>query len=420
MSEHSPRPAAQATRLVHSGSAPLKNGSGPVNIPVVRTSTVRFENTAAYADLHHRRVAGERVASYGRHGLDTHQALEEAVTDLEQGHRAFLAPSGLSAITLVLLSLLSPGDHALVADSVYSPVRRVDQTLLQRLGITLEYIRPDVATLATRITDRTRLVYLESPSSLLYELLDLPALAAVAQARGIPVAVDNTWSGGWFHKPLTLGANISIQAATKYIAGHSDVMQGIVVVDSPKLARQLSSTHEALGLTVGADDAYLALRGLRTLGVRLAQHQRHATEVARWLQGQPGVARVFYPALPDDPGHALWQRDFTGANGLLSFVFAQATEAQANAFVDALQYFGIGASWGGYESLALIAATERLAEHSLWQDSGLQDRPVLRLHIGLEDQRDLIADLSQAFERSGLSAVATAPVPSRQPSPVTA
>jgi len=391
--------ARDATRLLHTGTPTLQGGAGPVNIPVVRTSTVRFENTAAYADLHHRRVAGERVASYGRHGLDTHQALEEAVTDLERGHRAFLAPSGLSAITLVLLSLLSPGDHALVSDSVYSPVRRVDQTLLQRLGIRLEYFSPQADDLAERITPQTQLVYLESPSSLLYELLDLPRLAAIARGRGVPVAVDNTWSGGWFHKPLTLGANLSIQAATKYIAGHSDVMQGIVVVDSPELARRLATTHEALGLTVGADDAYLALRGLRTLGVRLAQHQRHATEVAQWLQGQSQVARVFYPALPDDPGHALWRRDFSGASGLVSFAFAQASDAQANAFVDALRYFGIGASWGGYESLALRAAPERLQEHSLWQASGLSGRPVVRLHIGLEDPADLIADLAQAFAR---------------------
>ncbi|MBV8620060.1 MAG: cystathionine beta-lyase [Curvibacter sp.] len=395
-----PRPNARpATRLLHTGTAALTAGSGPVNIPVVRTSTVRFENSARHAELHHRRAAGERVASYGRHGLDTHQALEEAVADLEQGHRAFLAPSGLSAITLVLLALLSPGDHALVADNVYAPLRRVDQTLLQRLGITLEYIRPDAETLRQRITERTRLVYLESPSSLLYELIDLPLLAGIARERGIPVAVDNTWSGGWFHQPLTLGANLSIQAATKYISGHSDLMQGIVVVDSPALAARLARTHEALGLTVGADDAYLALRGLRTLGVRLAQHQQHALQVAQWLQTQSQVARVFYPALPDDPGHALWKRDFGGASGLLSFAFADADDAQADAFVDALHYFGIGASWGGYESLALRAAPERLREHSLWRDGGLDGRPVLRLHIGLEDPADLIDDLAQAFER---------------------
>lgn len=389
-------PLAPATRLLHAGAPTLRGGSGPVNVPVVRTSTVRFENSAALADHQHRRAAGERVASYGRHGLDTHRALEDAVTALEGGHRAFLTPSGLSAITLVLVALLSPGDHALIADSVYSPVRRVDATLLRRLGITLEYFAPSAQNLAAKIRPNTRLVYLESPSSLLYEVLDLPALTAVARAHDIPVATDNTWSGGWFHQPLALGANLSIQAATKYIAGHSDLMQGVVVTDSPALSRRIASAHEALGLTVGADDAYLALRGLRTLPVRLAQHQRHATQVAQWLQAQPQVARVFYPALPTDPGHALWLRDFSGANGLVSFAFADGVDARgAEAFVDALHFFGIGASWGGYESLALVAAPERLREHSAW--TGTQ--PVVRLHIGLEDPQDLIADLAQGLHR---------------------
>ena len=394
-SRHAPGLGA-ATRLLHAGTPPLQGGSGPVNVPVVRTSTVRFEDSAAYADLHHRRTAGERVASYGRHGLDTHRALEDAIMALEGGHRAFLTPSGLSAIALVLVALLSPGDHALVADSVYSPVRRVDATLLQRLGITLEYFSPGQDDLASLIRPQTRLLYVESPSSLLYEVLDLPALAAVARQHGIALATDNTWSGGWFHQPLALGANLSIQAATKYIAGHSDVMQGIVVTDAPALSQKIATAYEALGLTIGADDAYLALRGLRTLPVRLAQHQRHATQVAQWLQQQPQVSRVFYPALASDPGHALWKRDFTGANGLVSFAFADGVDAGgAETFVDALRHFALGASWGGYESLALVAPPERLREHSAWQGT----QPVVRLHVGLEDPADLIADLHTGFAR---------------------
>lgn len=390
-------PVGAATRLLHAGAPALRDGAGPVNVPVVRASTVRFGSTAEHADHHHRRAAGERVASYGRHGMDTHRALEDAVTTLEGGHRAFLAPSGLAAITLVLVALLSPGDHALVSDSVYSPVRRVDATLLQRLGITLEYFSPSRDDLETRIRPNTRLVYLESPSSLLYEVLDLPAIAATARARGIPVAADNTWSGGWFYQPLRLGASISIQAATKYIAGHSDVMQGIVVTDSAGISERIATAYEALGLTVGADDAYLALRGVRTLPVRLAQHQRHATQVAEWLQGQPLVGRVFYPALPSDPGHALWRRDFSGASGLVSFAFDRRTDARAaDAFVDALRLFGIGASWGGYESLALVAQPERLREHSAWGGT----EPVVRLHIGLEEPQDLIGDLAQAFGKA--------------------
>ncbi len=382
-----------ATRLLHAGAPALRDGAGPVNVPVVRTSTVRFASQQELDARHHRRAAGERIATYGRHGLDTHQALEDALTTLEGGHRAFLAPSGLSAITLVLLGLLGPGDHALVSDSVYAPVRRVDKTLLQRLGITLEYFSPAHDDLDARIRPETRLVYLESPSSLLFEVLDLPRLTAIARARGVPVAVDNTWSGGWFLQPLRLGANLSIQASTKYIAGHSDVMQGAVVVDSPALAERIASAHEALGLTVGADDAYLALRGLRTLPVRLAQHERNATEVAQWLQAHPQVGRVFYPALPEDPGHALWRRDFSGASGLVSFALRGGDASRAAAFVDALRLFALGASWGGYESLALIAAPERLREHRSWQG----DAPVIRLHIGLEDPRDLLADLDQAF-----------------------
>lgn len=395
MSRDHPR-IGDATRLLHAGAPALREGSGPVNTPVVRTSTVRFESLQAWDAYHHRRAAGERVASYGRHGLDTHRALEDAVTGLEGGHRAFLAPSGLSAITLVLLALLSPGDHALVADGVYAPVRRVDNTLLKRLGITLEYFSPAHDDLSARMRPNTKLVYLESPSSLLFEVLDLPKLAATARERGVPVAVDNTWSGGWFYKPLQLGANISIQAATKYIAGHSDLMQGIVIVDSADVAAKIATTYEALGLTIGADDASLALRGLRTLPIRLAQHQRHATKVAEWLQRQPQVGRVFYPALPGDPGHALWQRDFSGASGLVSFAFRSADAAAARAFVDALRLFAIGASWGGYESLALIAAPERLREHRSW--SG--DKPVVRLHVGLEEAQDLIADLDQALRRT--------------------
>lgn len=395
MSRDHPR-IGDATRLLHAGAPALREGSGPVNTPVVRTSTVRFESLQAWDAYHHRRAAGERVASYGRQGLDTHRALEDAVTGLEGGHRAFLAPSGLSAITLVLLALLSPGDHALVADGVYAPVRRVDNTLLKRLGITLEYFSPAHDDLSARMRPNTKLVYLESPSSLLFEVLDLPKLAATARERGVPVAVDNTWSGGWFYKPLQLGANISIQAATKYIAGHSDLMQGIVIVDSADVAAKIATTYEALGLTIGADDASLALRGLRTLPIRLAQHQRHATKVAEWLQRQPQVGRVFYPALPGDPGHALWQRDFSGASGLVSFAFRSADAAAARAFVDALRLFAIGASWGGYESLALIAAPERLREHRSW--SG--DNPVVRLHVGLEEPQDLIADLDHALRRT--------------------
>jgi len=392
--------AAQAriqTRLVHAGSPDLKQGAGPVNVPVVRTSTVRFADTATQAALAGQRAAGERVATYGRHGLDTHQALEEAVASLEGGYRSLLAPSGLSAIVLVLLATLAPGDHALVSDGVYSPVRKVDRALLQRYGIEVEYFSAARDALEPLIRPNTRLLYLESPSSLLYEVLDLPALAAAARRHGVLVAADNTWSGGLYYQPLALGAHISLQAATKYLAGHSDVMMGVVTVDGPDLARQLGATADALGLAVGADDAYLTLRGLRTLDVRLARHHENALAVAEYLAGQPDVARVYYPALAQDPGHELWRRDYSGASGLVSFAFRHPEPAAASHFIDALRYFSIGASWGGYESLALQAAPERLAEHGAWREGGHARQSVVRLHIGLESPLDLIEDLERAF-----------------------
>lgn len=384
------------TRLVHAGLPELTQGSGPVNVPVVRTSTVRFADTATQAALGRQRAAGERIATYGRHGLDTHQALEEAVASLEGGYRTVLAPSGLSAIVLVLLATLAPGEHALVADSVYSPVRKVDRALLQRYGIEVEYFSATRDALEPLIRPNTRLLYLESPSSLLYEVQDLPALAAVARRHGVLVAADNTWSGGLYYQPLALGAHLSIQAATKYLAGHSDVMMGVVTVDSAELAARLGATHDALGLSVGADDAYLTLRGLRTLDVRLARHYENALAVAEYLARHDDVANVYYPALAQDPGHAVWGRDFSGASGLVSFAFRHPDASAASRFIDALRYFSIGASWGGYESLALEAAPERLAEHRYWRD-GLPASSVVRLHIGLESPLDLIGDLERAF-----------------------
>lgn len=383
------------TRLAHVGTPPLKDGVGPVPVPIVRGSTLRFADMATRVALQGRRAAGEDVASYGIHGLDTHRALEEAMRALEGGVRAFLSPSGLAAITHVFLATLSAGDHALVSDGVYAPMRHTDATLLRRLSITVEYFSPAQQDLATLIRPETRLLYLESPSSLLGEVLDLPALSAQAHARGVTVAVDNTWSAGYLHQPLALGADISLQAATKYIGGHADLMQGVVVAGNDRVAAQLVTAQEALGLTVGADEAALALRGLRTLSVRLERHQRNALEVARFLQGRPEVARVYYPALPDDPGHALWKRDFSGANGLLSFTLADYDLGRATAFVDALKLFAIGASWGSYESLALLTAPERLVSHSAWAGSRA---PLVRLHVGLENPRDLVADLAQGLD----------------------
>lgn len=384
------------TRVLHAGAPAFEAGAAPVNVPVVRTSTVRFANDAARVELHHRREAGEPVATYGRHGTATHRALEAALGELEGAQHVLLAPSGLAAISLVFVALLSPGDHVLVQDSVYGPVRERIEPLLNRLGVTFSYFNASAGLPAQQVRANTRLIYAESPSSFLYEVIDLPALAAFARQHGALLAADNTWGAGLLYQPLKLGADISIQAVTKYVGGHSDLMQGAVAVTDRSVARRLHDTHEALGYAVSADDAWLALRGLRTLAVRLAQHERHAREVAQYLgEARDVVSRVFYPALPGDPGHALWQRDFSGANGLVSFALRDAQHADAVAFVDALRLFGIGASWGGYESLALIAPASRLAVHGAWRSSA----PVVRLHVGLEDPRDLIDDLAQAFRR---------------------
>ncbi len=392
---------ALATRIVHAGSPPFVNGTAPVNIPVERTSTVRHANTAAQHDVQARRKAGENVASYGRHGSQTHRALEEALLALEGGVRAFLVPSGLSAISLTFLALLSPGDHVIVTDSIYAPVRRLDATLLQRLGIELSYVDPSNGQLEAAIRPHTRLIYTESPGSLLYEIYDLAAIARVARRHDIVLATDNTWASGILFRPLDVGADISVLAATKYVAGHSDVMLGAVIARTEAVAARIAAAHDVLGLTIGADDAYLALRGVRTLPVRMAQHQRNATRIAQWLQTQPGVGQVYYPALPDDPGHALWKRDFKGANGLVSFVLEGADVHAAERVADALSLFAIGASWGGYESLVTVVAPERLVDHAQWNQAGA----VLRLHVGLEDADDLIADLAQALQHAPAAAL---------------
>lgn len=381
------------TQLLHAGTPRFHDKTAPVNAPVVRTSTVRFESTAAYDEITRRRAEGEVIAMYGRQGMDTHRALEEAIGLLEGGRHTFLTPSGLAAISLTFLALLSPGDHVLVADCVYAPVRRLHKNLLQRMGIEFTYFSAS-EDLEALIKPSTRLIYVESPGSLLYEVLDLPRVAAIAQRHDLIVATDNTWGSGYLYRPLMLGAHISIIASTKYISGHSDVMQGAVIVNDPALAKKIGGTNESVGFSISADDAYLALRGVRTMPVRLAQHQRNALQVAEFLERHADVRKVFHPALPSDAGHAIWKRDFSGANGLVSFEFKRPGLAAARAFVDALKLFSIGASWGGYESLVQIIYPEYLAQQSYWTGSN----PAVRLHIGLESAPDLIDDLQQAFE----------------------
>lgn len=381
------------TRLAHAGRPALEGANGPVNVPVVRTSTVRFKNIESMYACVKRRAAGELVSTYGRQGMDTHRALEEAMCALECGTRAFLAPSGLAAISLTLLALTGPGDHILVTDSVYEPVRKLDAGHLARTGVQVSYFDPNTQDIKEQLRPNTRVVYVETPGSLLYEMIDLEPIVAVCKARGILVVVDNTWASGYLFNPLDHGADVSLMAGTKYVSGHSDVMLGVVVTGNEEVAAKLKKTYEALGVAVSADDVYLALRGLRTLAVRMNQHESNALKVAQWLAEHPRVAQVYYPPLETDAGYAIWRKCFRGANGLLSVAFKDWSQDEVFSVADRLDLFDIGASWGGFESLVLPATSEKLSSHRSWKRAA----GVLRLHIGLESPADLICDLGSAL-----------------------
>jgi len=378
------------TRLIHCARTEKGNGARGVNVPVTRLSTVLFDNLAQMRDARSRRDH-ERVLSYGARGNPTAFALEDLVTELEGGYRTRLFGTGLAAVAQTFLAYLRPGDHVLITDAVYSPVRRLAREFLQPFGIQVSYFAPDGSDLPALLQANTKMVYTEVPGSLLYELCDLPAIAALCKPRGILLAVDNTWGSGYLYRPLTRGADISIMALTKYLSGHSDVVMGSVCTRQ-EVWQPLAAMGDTFGNVVSPDDAYLVLRGARTLATRLDVHERQALEIAHWLQVQPQVKRVFHPALPDHPDHALWLRDFKGSNGLLSFELRDADAAYVERFIDALQLFGLGASWGGYESLITVAD---LKERDSPTDCLLN--PVLRLHIGLEDVEALIEDLARGF-----------------------
>jgi cystathionine beta-lyase len=386
------------TLLQHTGIADFDPASGaaPVGLPPVRTSTVRFQNLAALENAERRKAGGERVVAYGRMGLDTHVALEDVFKHLEQGTHCYLAPSGLSAITLAFMSLLSAGEHALVADNVYGPVHVLDQTVLRRMGIEVTFFAPNHDDIDTLVRPNTRLLYVESPGSLLFEMLDIPALAAKARQHGLVLASDNTWGSGYIYKPLALGAQVSVVAGTKYVGGHSDLMLGAVVTNDAELAQRINKTQYAMGYSISADDAWLALRGVRTLPLRMAQHGRNALRICEFLATRPEISRLYHPALPSDAGHALWQRDCTGSNGMMAAAL-RLSPAQARVFVDSLRLFSIGYSWGGFESLVQLVSLQTLAGHRYWQGDG---QAVVRLHIGLEAPEDLIDDLAQALDRA--------------------
>jgi cystathionine beta-lyase len=390
-----------STRLIGLGRTADTPGAKPVNPALVRMSTALFGSVAEMQDLRGRRDH-ERVITYGARGTPTAHALEDVVTALENGHRTRLFPTGLAAIAQVFLTYLRPGDHVLIGDSVYQPVRTLAEDVLSRFGIGFDYFAADGSGIEMQIKPATRMIYVETPGSFAYELCDLPALSEIAKRHGLLLAADNTWGSGILYRPLDLGADISLMAATKYLSGHSDVMMGSVTTTAA-IWQRLNRTCDVMGITVSPDDAWLALRGSRTLPTRIAVHEAHALQVARWLAGHPAVDRVFHPALPDHPNHHLWQRDCHGSNGLLSFSLHRADEAAVETVIDSLQHFGIGASWGGYESLVTFADLRQI--RSVAKPRSATPEYLLRLHIGLEDPKDLIADLDQALSRLAVDQV---------------
>ena len=376
-----------ATRLSHAGRDPARF-HGFVNTPIYRGSTVLYPTLDTL-------LADDQEYSYGRLGTPTVTALQDALAELEGGHATVLTPSGLSAITTAILSFVSSGDHVLVTDSVYRPTRRFCDTVLKRLGVSTTYYDPVIGSgISDLLTDRTKLVFTESPGSQTFEVQDIPAIAKAAHAAGAEVIMDNTWATPLYFRPFDHGVDVVVHAATKYLVGHADAMLGVITT-TESATGPVAKTHDILGLCPGPEDVYLGLRGLRTLQVRLQRHQETALALADWLAQRPEVSKVIHPARPDDPGHALWQRDFTGSSGLFAIVLQPASHDALAAMLDGLDLFGMGYSWGGYESLILPFDPSAYRTATKWQVEG----PSLRLHVGLEDIDDLKADLDAGFAR---------------------
>jgi len=380
-----------ATRLVHAGRKPHEQ-YGVVNTPVYRASTIMKPTLDAWMEIGTPGYDGYR---YGLHGTPTSRAFETAMADLYETEACVAVSSGLAAITVPILALTKAGDHILVTDSAYGPTRIFCDGILKRYGVTTEYYDPTIgADIAKKMRPETSLVFTESPGSLTFEMQDIPAIVAAAHAHGAKVAIDNTWATALYYNPFVHGVDVVLEATTKYVAGHSDLLMG-TVLGSGDIAKKLRSTAKDLGICCGGDDLYLAHRGLHSMQVRLERSSRTGLEVARWLKTRPEVARVIHPALPDDPGHAIWRRDFSGASGLFSVMLKATAKPALAAFFDGLELFGIGASWGGYESLIIPGSPARLRTATTWSEPG----SLVRLYTGLEDPGDLIADLEAALGR---------------------
>ena len=383
------------TLVTHAGLDPQANG-GIVNPPVYHCSTVLFPDVATVLKTREDRNSGEfRGVTYGREGTLLTRAFEQAVAALEGAEKAVTLPCGMGAIAASLLAFLKAGDHLLMLDAVYGPARDFAENALRPLGVDVEFYDPLIgAGIGKLFRKNTAVVYMESPCSLTFEVQDVPAIVACAKARGIKTVMDNTWASPLFFKAIGHGVDVVVHAATKYISGHSDLMLGVAIT-TPGNDIAVRKTASRFGYCAGPDDVYAALRGMRTLGVRMRAHQENALRVARWLQQRAEVDRVLYPALPEDPGHALWKRDFLGASGLLGVVLDRRyAKVDAARMLDALELIGLGYSWGGYESLAVPTYPETLRSATRWTGG-----PSFRLHVGIEDPADLLADLEQGLAK---------------------
>ncbi|MEX2452059.1 MAG: cystathionine beta-lyase [Rhodospirillales bacterium] len=387
-----PKKPKKDTLITTAGRDP-KNNHGIVNPPVYHASTVIFPTVANLEAAQKDRLKG---VYYGRYGTPTTFALEEAVAALEGGARSIAMPSGLAAVAGALMAFLKAGDHLLVTDNVYDPTKsRVCDAVLKGFGIETTYFDPMCgAGIADHIRANTKAVFVESPGSQTFEVQDVPAIAKAAHEAGAVVIMDNTWSGGLYFQPFEHGVDVSVHAATKYIVGHSDAMLGMITT-TEELYRKIKIAVLSLGYAAGPDDCYLGLRGLRSISPRLARHYETGMKLARWFEDRPEVATVLHPALPSCPGHEIWKRDFTGASGLFGVVLKDFSKAAVTAMLDGMEYFGMGFSWGGFESLMIPTDPAPMRGTVPWPHKG----PSLRIHAGLEDADDLIEDLEKGFER---------------------
>ena len=390
-------PMKKTTRLIHSGRDNLGDPA-IVNTPIYRASTVLFDSLAQLQEVQAAWQRDEPLSTYGVTNMPNGLALENAVAELEGGHRALSFPSGHAAVAAALLACTKAGDHILVTDSCYSPTRHTCEHLLKRFGIESEFYDPCIgADIIELMRDNTTVIYTESPGSHTFEVQDIPALARAAHARGAKLILDNAWATGMYFRGFEHGADMVVQPATKYLAGHSDVLIGLVVA-SEATWPLLRDCSRDLGQHVSPDDSFLTLRGLRTMGVRLPRHQESALALTHWLERRPEVKRVLYPALPSDPGYALWKRDFLGATGLFAVELLPCSMQAVASMIDHYELFGIGYSWGGFESLVAPARIHESRSVNRWKGG-----PLIRFHAGLEDADDLIRDIEAGFARLSVS-----------------